>query len=88
LISWFVSLDPAHRTGLPRNTPVKEASQSSKKSGNKNKDYKLKSYNVENNGDEVQDMNLRVFLAGVMPGIKKRLYPGSPSASKTSVSQL
>ena len=59
-----------------------------KRAGEKNKEYKLKTYNAGKDGDEVQDMILRAFLAGVSGRDQKDLYPKSPFTSKSSVSRL
>lgn len=59
-----------------------------KKSGGRSKEYNLKSYESGKDGDEVKDMILRAFLAGVSGRDQKKLYPGTPFASKSSVSRL
>ena len=59
-----------------------------KRVGGKNKEHKLQTYNAGKDGDEVQDMILRAFLAGVSGRDQKDLYPKSPFTSKSSVSRL
>ncbi len=59
-----------------------------KKVNNKSEEYHLKSYAAGKNGDEVRDMILRSFIAGVSGRDQKRVYPDSPSTSKSSISRL
>jgi len=59
-----------------------------KKTGSTSKEYKLKTYEAGKNGDEVQTMILKAFLAGVSARDQKELYSESPFTSKSSVSRL